>query len=202
MLVTSLRINNFSNNAVSFKGQDFYVLIQANERNLLCQIPADAATGNIARLRKDAPYLTVEVLGTGEGVPTDNRIGAYTPVVLGDADYQGLWDASSGTPPSSAPQAGWYWRVSEDGSTELSGINEWYKNDYVKWSGLRWMRVVSMAHSHNGMSDLQGGSGNQRYHLTQQEHSYLSGQNQSVKTTSSPQFASITLTDPIAISCT
>ncbi|GEM_PF-4655288 len=145
MLVTSIEITNHSNTIVSFKGLNFYILIQANQSGLECNIPADNALQNIARLKRDAPYLDVTVLETGEGVPTDNRFGIYIPSALYDENYQGVWDASGATAPSASPEAGHFWMVSVGGTKNLDGVALWYEGDYVKWTGERWMRVVSMA---------------------------------------------------------
>ena len=49
MLVTSIEITNHSNTIVSFKGLNFYILIQANQSGLECNIPADNALQNIAK---------------------------------------------------------------------------------------------------------------------------------------------------------
>lgn len=49
---------------------------------------------------------------------------------------------------------------------------------------------------HNTLANLQGGLLNQYYHLSQSEFNNLDGQDQRVKSTSSPTFADVSLTSP------
>jgi len=51
----------------------------------------------------------------------------------------------------------------------------------------------SQAISHNNTVGLQGGTTNEYYHLNSSEHSFLTGQNQALKTTNSPTFNGLTL---------
>lgn len=62
-------------------------------------------------------------------------------------------------------------------------------------NGSNQLYILDAGISHNSLSGLQGGTTAQYYHLTQTEHGYVSGINaQSVLTTASPSFVSLTLT--------
>lgn len=58
--------------------------------------------------------------------------GSQIPAaLLGSVSYQGTWDASSGSAPSSTPSKGQYWVVSVAGSTSLGGITDWKVGDWA-----------------------------------------------------------------------
>ena len=145
MLIRPLIITNTTSKILLFKGRDFYIVIQPNQLNYACQIPADSADGNLAILRRDAPFLMITENQNAEGTPTNNR-----------------------TTPNDPP----------------------------------YETYVEPVEGHNGLHGLQGGGvTNQFYHLTAAEHSFLSGQNQPVKTTDTPEFEGILLTGSINIDC-
>lgn len=154
-MVTTLLIQNKSLPvSVLFKGIGYAVTIPARAADFVCQIPTENALEDIQILLNNVPSLEVRILEDGEGIPVPppvpeppvlSYVGNYTPVVLKDEDYRGVWDASAGTAPHESPEAGWYWRVSVAGSTVLDGIDEWKKGDFIKWTGSLWMKAVGLA---------------------------------------------------------
>ena len=67
---------------------------------------------------------------------------SYLPAaVLGQVSYQGTWDASAGTPPTSTPSKGWYYIVTVAGGTSLSGITDWKVGDWAIYNGASWDKV-------------------------------------------------------------
>ena len=154
-MVTTLLIQNRSlPTPVLFKGIGYSVVIPASAVNFTCQIPTENVLEDVRILLNNVPSLEVIILEDGEGIPIPppmpeppvlSYIGNYTPVVLKDEDYMGVWDASSGVDPHADPQAGWYWRVSVAGTHDLDGVDEWAKGDFVKWTGTLWMKAVGLA---------------------------------------------------------
>lgn len=83
----------------------------------------------------------VATLGADAKIPT-----AQIPdAVLGQLDYQGVWDASANSPAlASAPAAstkGHYYKVSVAGSTALDGTAEWKVGDWAVSNGSAWDKV-------------------------------------------------------------
>jgi len=154
-MVTSLLIQNKSlPYPISFKGTGYSITIPARAVNFTCQIPAENALEDLRTLLNNIPSLEILIVENGEGIPIPppvpdlpvlSYIGDYTPVVLKDENYMGVWDASSGVAPHDAPAAGWYWRVSVSGSHDLDGISDWVKDDFAKWTGMLWMKAVGLA---------------------------------------------------------
>lgn len=67
---------------------------------------------------------------------------AYLPAaVLGQVSYQGTWDASAGTPPTTTPDKGWYYIVTVAGSTDLDGITNWDVGDWAIYNGASWDKI-------------------------------------------------------------
>lgn len=69
---------------------------------------------------------------------------AYLPAaVLGGANYQGTWDASSNSPALSSGigTKGYYYVVSNPGSTNLDGITDWKLGDWAIYNGTAWNKV-------------------------------------------------------------
>ena len=67
---------------------------------------------------------------------------AYIPTsVLGQVEYKGVWNASLGTAPDTAPEKGWYYVVTVAGSTSLGGIAEWAVGDWAIHNGVAWDKV-------------------------------------------------------------
>lgn len=73
----------------------------------------------------------------------DGKISTgYLPAaVLGQVSYQGTWDASAGTAPTSTPSKGWYYIVTVAGSTSLSGITDWQVGDWAIYNGASWNKI-------------------------------------------------------------
>jgi hypothetical protein len=67
---------------------------------------------------------------------------SYLPAaVLGQVSYQGTWDASTGSPPTTTPSKGWYYVVTVAGSTSLSGITDWKVGDWAIYNGASWDKI-------------------------------------------------------------
>ena len=78
----------------------------------------------------------------GTGKVASNLLPAS---VVGALSYQGTWNASSGSAPSSSPPKGHYWTVAVQGTTVLDGINQWYVGDVAIWNGTDWDRLDGSA---------------------------------------------------------
>ena len=142
-MVTSLLIQNPSlPSPVIFKGRGYNISIPARAVDFACQIPSETATEDIELLLCIAPSLQITITGQGAGIPGPN-IGEYTPTVLDDSGYRGVWDASTGIAPHFDPEAGWYWLISTSGQCDLDGISGWYAGEHIKWTGTKWMRVIT-----------------------------------------------------------
>lgn len=66
--------------------------------------------------------------------------------VLGAANYQTSWEASTNTPtiPAAATaNKGWYYVVSADGSTEIDGISDWITGDWIISNGTVWQKIIN-----------------------------------------------------------
>ena len=64
--------------------------------------------------------------------------------VLGGVQYQGTWNASTGTPTipaASSSNKGHYYRVSVAGSTNIDGIAEWKPGDWIVSNGSTWDKI-------------------------------------------------------------
>lgn len=83
-----------------------------------------------------------------------------TETLDGDVNFKGFWDASQPNPPSTIPAQGDYWVVSVNGTTNLSGINSWTKNDWVVWDGLNWTRLKNFTISAGANITLTPTDGN------------------------------------------
>jgi hypothetical protein len=83
--------------------------------------------------------------------------------VVGAVVYQGTWNATSGSAPSASPTKGQYWVVSVQGTTSLSGINQWYVGDTAIYNGTAWDRLdgsaneVLSVNGHTGAVVLSAG---------------------------------------------
>jgi microcystin-dependent protein len=86
--------------------------------------------------------------GAANGVAplgSDSKISTtYLPAaVLGAANYQGVWNASTNTPTltSSSGTKGFYYVVDVAGSTNLNGITDWKLGDWAIYNGTAWEKV-------------------------------------------------------------
>jgi len=70
-------------------------------------------------------------------------IGEVNPAVLGAANYQGTWNASTNSPvlASSAGTKGHYYVVDTAGSTNINGITDWKLGDWIIFNGSVWQKV-------------------------------------------------------------
>lgn len=64
--------------------------------------------------------------------------------ILGQVEYQGVWNATTNTPaiPAAAPaNKGHYYIVNVAGSTSIDGINDWKVGDWIISDGTTWTKV-------------------------------------------------------------
>ena len=61
--------------------------------------------------------------------------------ILGGVIYKGVWDASTGLPPTTTPEKGWYYVVGTSGNTDLDGNNDWKVSDWAIHNGNVWEKV-------------------------------------------------------------
>jgi hypothetical protein len=75
----------------------------------------------------------------------DSKIStSYLPsAVLGAANYQGVWNASTNSPTltSGTGTKGYYYVVDVAGATDLDGITDWKLGDWAIYSGTAWQKV-------------------------------------------------------------
>ena len=76
-------------------------------------------------------------LNSGGTIDTNYLPGNY----LGAMIYQGVWDASTGNPPSLTPEKGDYWIVSVSGNTDLDGHTDWQIGDFPIYNGATWDKI-------------------------------------------------------------
>ena len=65
------------------------------------------------------------------------------------------------------------------------------------YNGIEWVNA-NLDQQHDYLDGLLGGDSSGRYHLTVTEHGYLSGQNQSIKTTSNVLFNKLDITEQLS----
>jgi hypothetical protein len=107
---------------------------------------AAAMAAHLAALNPHAQYVPAASVGQALGVAplgADGKLEtSFLPAsVLGQVEYKALWDASLGSPPSVAPEKGWYYIVSVAGSTSLSGVTDWKIGDWAIYDGAAWGKV-------------------------------------------------------------
>ena len=68
-------------------------------------------------------------LATGAQIQT--AINTAIGTIPSGLAFEGNWDASTGSPPSSSPSNGQFWIVTVAGSTNLSGITDWKVGDWA-----------------------------------------------------------------------
>lgn len=61
--------------------------------------------------------------------------------LIGGMTYQGTWDASTGNPPTTTPEKGWYYVVNVAGNTDLDGITDWNVGDWAVYNGTAWEKI-------------------------------------------------------------
>lgn len=106
-------------------------------------------------------YVSPAVVGVANGVASLDSSGkvplSQLPSSLGGLVYLGTWNASTNTPTlnSGVGTAGFFYKVSVAGSTNLDGITTWNIGDQVVFNGTAWERVADAAApvtSVNGMT--------------------------------------------------
>lgn len=72
--------------------------------------------------------------------------------------YKGTWNAATNTPTitSSVGTTGWYYIVSDAGTTNIDGINSWALGDKIVFNGLVWQKIPEPASSIIVNSSLTG----------------------------------------------
>ena len=77
-------------------------------------------------------------------------IGGKVPIeqlpddVLGALKYQGVWNADTNTPPMPAAaegNVGFYFVVDTAGTTEIDGVDEWARGDWIVSNGTVWSKI-------------------------------------------------------------
>lgn len=86
--------------------------------------------------------------GAANGVATLDGTGKIPTAqipdsVLGQVEYQGVWDANTNSPDigASSPVKGDYYKVSVAGATDLDGITDWQVGDWAVYNGATWDKV-------------------------------------------------------------
>ena len=143
MTVTTLKLTNNGPFTVNWKGTGYEINIPPFGVEITASIPAENATEEVEALLRQNPEVSVQVVGSFEGEPTDDGEGYYIPLLLYASKYKGTWDASGEEAPAESPEKGDYWLVSVSGDYELSGISTWEAGQYVQWVGDKWMKIIN-----------------------------------------------------------
>ena len=92
--------------------------------------------------------------GTPSGVATLDSHGTILisqlpSSVIGDVQYQGIWDANLNNPflSSGLGNKGQYYKVSVAGHTNVDGITQWNVNDNIIFDGSTWDKIGGSAQS-------------------------------------------------------
>lgn len=96
--------------------------------------------------------VNVSQLGVASGVAQLDDTG-HVPTsqlpaaVLGNMDYQGVWDASINNPPinSGVGSKGYYYKVSVSGRVPVDGISQWNLGDIIAFNGTTWDKIDGLA---------------------------------------------------------
>jgi len=75
--------------------------------------------------------------------------------ITGALSFQGTWDASSGSYPSSTPLIGQFWIISKEGTVD--GVN-YSTGDWILYSSSGWQKI-SMTHNIGDVSSVNGRTG-------------------------------------------
>lgn len=114
--------------------------LSANQGRILFGLITDN-TDDIDTLSQSlANYQLLSQKNQPNGYPGLNQFGFIDPNQIDIDGFvpQGKWDASSGNPPSLAPQVGWIWNIVAGGNTLLNGIDDWEVGDHIYWSVNGW----------------------------------------------------------------
>ena len=79
---------------------------------------------------------------SGKVLTTDGTSLSWASIG-GGLSYQGTWNASTNTPTltSSTGSNGYYYVVSDSGSTNLDGISDWVAGDWLLFNGSVWQKI-------------------------------------------------------------
>ena len=108
------------------------------------------AESDITNLTTDlAAKIASTEKGAANGVAplgSDNKIStSYLPsAILGGANYQGTWSATTNSPSipaASTSNKGYYYSVSVDGTTNIDGVTDWKVGDWIISNGTAWQKV-------------------------------------------------------------
>lgn len=83
---------------------------------------------------------------TADLIGGDNKLltSLLPDSVVGGMKYKGVWDAATNTPAipaASASNAGFYYKVSVNGTTAIDGIAEWAVGDWLVSNGTSWDKI-------------------------------------------------------------
>lgn len=137
--VMTLTLGGDASGAVSFDGSTNVTL------NVTTPTPTiGSVTGLTAAL---AACVQTSTLGAANGTATlgsDGKlVASQIPTsLLGQVDYQGTWDASTGSPPSATPSKGQYWIVTVAGTTTLGSVSSWAVGDWAIYD-VAWDKVLN-----------------------------------------------------------
>lgn len=81
----------------------------------------------------------------------ENALNTEIGLATGTLEYEGLWDASTNTPPlaSGVGTKAHYRVVSVKGTTNLDGINDWNIGDWAIFNGTTWQKIDNSDPSDN-----------------------------------------------------
>lgn len=82
---------------------------------------------------------------TVDDIWSSNKVISYIETVIGAAIIlQGDWDADTNTPDiTTTTEAGYAWRVSVAGNTDLGGITDWLLNDLAVKTATGWLKIAN-----------------------------------------------------------
>lgn len=94
----------------------------------------------------DTRWLYSALLGQANGVAPlgpDGKIASefLSDSMLGAMTFRGGWDASAGNLPMFQPKNGFYWIVTQAGTTQLGSVTSWGVGDWAVFAGTDWIKV-------------------------------------------------------------
>lgn len=80
---------------------------------------------------------------SGKYLTTNGSVLSWASIAGGGLSYQGTWNASTNSPTlaSSTGTNGYYYIVSNSGSTNLDGITDWVVGDWLLFNGTVWQKI-------------------------------------------------------------
>lgn len=127
---------------------EFRALTESDITNLTTDLAAKIASTEKGAANGIAP------LGSDSKIST-----TYLPSsVLGAANYQGTWNATTNTPTipaASSSNKGYYYTVATAGSTNVDGITDWKIGDWIISNGSAWEKLDNT----DGVTSVNGYTG-------------------------------------------